>query len=153
MTREEKIKIAIDKGITCDPATGKVYGIRGKEMKSISSPGYVAINICHNDNKIQIYAHQFIYYWIYKEVPQCIDHIKGDKTDNRIENLRSATIQQNQHNRSVAGISWHKSRRKWISSITVDYKSKHLGYFNTAEEARAAYIAAKKELHPAWTEI
>lgn len=65
-----------------------------------------------------------------------IDHINGDKLDNRRINLRFVTQQINMQNRSgVLGISYIEYKKKWRAYITVNRKQKHLGYFLTRDEA------------------
>ena len=46
------------------------------------------------------------------------------------------------------GVSWHKAARKWSSSIYLNGKPNHLGLFESAEEAHAAYMAAATRAHP-----
>jgi len=78
-----------------------------------------------------------------------IDHINGDRVCNHIDNLRTVTHQENQHNRTTTkGHHWHKHANKWAAQISVNSKSIHLGLYDTAEEARAAYLAAKLIYHP-----
>ena len=76
-----------------------------------------------------------------------IDHIDGNKLNNAFDNLRVVTQQANTFNTNNKGYYWHKDRCKWHTRIKINYKQKHLGYFETEEEARAAYLAAKEELH------
>lgn len=83
------------------------------------------------------------------------DHISGNGLDNRRENLRVATRAQNQHNRSLQsnntsgakGVTWSKEKGKWLAQITIREKNRSLGYFQTIEDASAAYAAASAELH------
>lgn len=84
-----------------------------------------------------------------------IDHINGNRLDNRKENLRVATCSQNVMNRGkqanntrgYKGVIYDKSRGKWRAEITANKKSHYLGRFDTAEEAALAYNEAAKELH------
>jgi hypothetical protein len=77
-----------------------------------------------------------------------IDHINGIKTDNRVENLRLITVQQNTFNKhDVKGYSWNIHANKWKGSICVDGLLIHLGYFDTEQEAHAAYLDAKAIHH------
>ncbi|MBS6034003.1 MAG: HNH endonuclease [Pantoea sp.] len=89
------------------------------------------------------------------EVPQFIDHINGDPSDNRIQNLRPSTHQQNMCNRKVRkdnssgfpGVCAHRSTGKWQASIRVNGKRIHLGTYKTPEEAHQKYIEAAKLHH------
>lgn len=86
---------------------------------------------------------------------ELIDHINGDKSDNRIANLREATNSQNLMNRGanvnnksgLKGVSWDRRKEKWQARISRQFKSRHLGYFATAEEAHSAYREASARLH------
>lgn len=89
-----------------------------------------------------------------------IDHINGNRKDNRIENLRDATHSlnmQNQrkamssnHSSGLLGVTLHKCG-KWQALIKTNGKSRYIGLFPTPEEAHAAYILAKRELHDGCT--
>lgn len=82
-----------------------------------------------------------------------IDHINGDKTDNRICNLREATGSENQRNRSkpknntsgFKGVSLNKG--KWMAQIMLNGKRYCLGTFNTPKDASIAYASAAKTMH------
>ena len=85
---------------------------------------------------------------------ECIDHINGDPTDNRLENLRIATHRQNLRNQNSTrgaskfkGVSRNRNSRKkpWRSYIVIDGKQKFLGTFLTQKQAARAYDAAAKK--------
>lgn len=86
-----------------------------------------------------------------------IDHINHDKADNRIENLRDVTRAVNNQNRVSANrrstvgllgvVRTHPEGRGPTASIKVGEKRIHLGTFDTAEAAHAAYVTAKRRLH------
>jgi len=77
-----------------------------------------------------------------------VDHINGNRLDNRRENLRIVTQHENQWNRTTAkGYTWRIRLNKWEAQITKDYKKISLGLYDTEEEAAAAYISAKKQYH------
>jgi hypothetical protein len=72
-----------------------------------------------------------------------IDHINGDKSDNRRCNIRLATRSQNIANvraiSSVKGVSWDKRKCKWQAQIKINGRNVYLGYFGNPQEAAAAY--------------
>ena len=148
MTREEKIKLAIEKGFTYDEVTGKIYSRFGREIKGKKN-GYIDINIIHNKKRFHLLGHQFTYYYKYGKIVDYIDHINGIRDDNRISNMRSVTSQENNQNRNtVKGYHWCNQKNKYISKITPkDKKTIYLGCFDNEEEARQAYLDAKKIYH------
>lgn len=82
--------------------------------------------------------------------PEIIDHIDHDKQNNKIENLREATINQNMWNRqerNPLGKGVTMKAGKYHAQIQCNGIKKHLGDYLTAEEAAAAYAKASKELH------
>jgi hypothetical protein len=85
-----------------------------------------------------------------------IDHINGQKTDNRIENLRDVTRTINSENRrgsntntatGYLGVSVHARSGKYRARIRAKGRLISLGLFLLPEEAHAAYISAKRDLH------
>jgi hypothetical protein len=74
-----------------------------------------------------------------------VDHKDHNTLDNRKNNLRVVSNQQNEQNKSnVKGYTWHKLAKKWAAKITVNYKTINLGLFDTEEKARNAYLSARK---------
>lgn len=91
-----------------------------------------------------IFAHLIAWVLEYGELPEhSIDHIDGDPTNNRIENLRDVPHKINMRNRKLSsantsgftGVYWHKEQQKWRSTVMTDQKRQHLGNFDTIEEA------------------
>jgi hypothetical protein len=77
-----------------------------------------------------------------------VDHVDGDKLHSAFANLRVVTQQGNSFNNHVAtGVHWNKNAGKWQAQIMINRKRKHLGYFDTWEEGRAAYLEAKEKYH------
>jgi hypothetical protein len=83
-----------------------------------------------------------------------IDHINGDKLDNRIVNLREATPEMNQQNKRSAPINSgagllgvHRSRKRWRARIELGGRKFNLGSFDDPKVAAEAYLAAKKVIH------
>lgn len=100
-------------------------------------------------------AHRIIWALHFGEWPQFeVDHINGDRADNRICNLREATHAENLCNRGVQsnsksgikGVSWCKVKRRWKAAINAP-KHKHLGYFRCKAAAAEAYARASASLH------
>jgi len=148
MTREEKCKLAIERGYTYDPETGLIYSRFGKLRNRKEKSGYIKFGTKINYKHLNLYGHQFAWYWVNKECVEEIDHINGIKEDNRICNLRSVTKSENQWNRKTTkGYYYFKKSNKWCAKIKVNYKNIYLGLFNTEEEARNAYLAAKEIYH------
>lgn len=87
-----------------------------------------------------------------------LDHRDRDHSNNRFGNLRPATGAQNAQNKGPyrnntsghAGVSRHGSR--WQAGIRIGGRRRHLGLFDTPDEAASAYASAKRELHPFYTE-
>jgi hypothetical protein len=147
MTRLEKIQLAIDKGVTYDKNTGRIYGVSGIELKP-NKNGYVNIPLNHNNKKFTLKGHQFVFYLEHHKIVDYIDHIDGNPSNNHISNLRSVTHQQNHFNETKSiGYTYEPSRNKYKTQIYLNGKNIYLGRFNTPEEARQAYLDAKKIYH------
>jgi hypothetical protein len=111
--------------------------------------GYIRIGI----DGVRYQAHRLAWFFVHQEwPPDDVDHEK-DRTDNRIANLRSATRQQNNANRSIAsnnttgfkGVCFDKNRNKYQATIMVDGKTRYLGRFDKPEQAHAAYCGAAEK--------
>lgn len=83
-----------------------------------------------------------------------VDHRHGDGLDNRKQNLREVTTQQNGMNRQgpnrnstsgIRGVNWHRHKQKWVARTMVGGKSHHLGYFTDKTEAADAARAAQEQ--------
>lgn len=141
--------------LSYDPETGmfrwrhKRRGLRaGSIAGTILSNGYRRIK----QGSVLYLAHRLAWFYVHGEWPQRdIDHINGDRDDNRIENLRQATRSQNCMNAGdVSGITWDKDRGRWRAHIKKDYKSYFLGRFDTRAEALIARRNAEQELFGAY---
>ena len=92
---------------------------------------------------------------------EIIDHINGDKLDNRRSNLRICTISENAQNSRLPinnlsgykGVTWHKVKMKWLAQIMKDGKQHFLGYFLNAEDGARAYNEAAMRLHGEFASI
>lgn len=119
------------------------------DNKKNHNTGYCQVNF----NGIMVRYHVII--WILstgKDIPQGmeIDHINGNKIDNRIENLRLVTNRQNQQNQKkhregqLVGCYFDKSTGKYRAQIKIGGKMIYLGLYKTEQEANEAYKIACK---------
>ena len=76
-----------------------------------------------------------------------IDHINNNSLDNRIENLRILTAQENQFNSRAKGYTWNKKMNKWQAQIMISRKMTYLGAFTEEADAKNAYLEAKEKYH------
>lgn len=142
-----------------DPDSGKFTRLTsagganaGDEPGYIHDHGYRIISIAG----VKYRAHRLAWFYMTGMWPkEDVDHKNTVPDDNRWSNLREATDAQNlqnigmpKHNTSgLKGASWREDKQKWRASICSRKKWRHLGYFDTKEEAHAAYCAAALELN------
>jgi hypothetical protein len=145
MERLDKIKLAIEKGITCNPETGIVYGVKGNKLIR-KVKGRPCFNITHNNKNYTIPNHHFIFYTKHEYDVRMIDHINENICDNRIDNLRETTKSQNSLNTSkTKGITYEKRTNKWLARLQVNGVNKSLGYFKSKEDAMNTYQLEKQK--------
>jgi hypothetical protein len=149
MTELEKCELARAKGYTYNPITGELINKKGVVLNKKRKDGYSVLAIYTNACQYEMLGHRYAWYFHYGKLPNnCIDHIDGNPSNNKIENLRDVTKQQNSFNQIKAkGYRWNKREKKFVSYLQVDGRLKHLGYHTNEEEARNAYIEGKKKYH------
>ena len=121
---------------------GKVVG------QGVNGSGYLRVR--HNGTCY--YAHRMVWAHYYGSWPKKkIDHINGDREDNRISNLRDVTQRDNLRNQTMRktntsgfmGVHWNKALNKWRATIQIDRIKLHLGYFDDIEDAAKARAEAE----------
>lgn len=164
----------VDALLKYDPETGKLYwkereGITkrqkqeanrfnsryaGKEALTANCQGYKAGTILNK----RATSHRICWLLHYGVWPNNIDHINGDRSDNRIANLRSVTKKENAKNvkkrvtnkSGKPGVYWREKIQRWQANICVEGKSIYLGCFKNIEDAISAREEAEKKycFHP-----
>lgn len=147
-----------------DPRTGQftwIANIYRKKLAgtiagSIVTDGYWRIGLDKKAHK----AHRLAWLYMYGEWPDVIDHIDGNRLNNRISNLRNASRsincqnlkRANTNNKSsgLLGVTRYKCG-VYGATIRVNSKNKYLGSFANPTDAHAAYLVAKRKFHPGCT--
>jgi hypothetical protein len=118
---------------------------------SLSGMGYKQPSFCIEGKTKHVLLHRIVGLMCIPNpdnLPE-LDHVNGNKLDNRIENLRWASRSTNMRNKpSTKGYYWHKQGQKWKAQIRIDGKSKHLGLYDTKADARQAYVKAIRKYFP-----
>jgi hypothetical protein len=148
MTTLEKCELAKAKGYTYCPVSGELRGVLGKVIRKKIN-GRIVCRLYVDKKQYTVLSHRLAWYLHYGHLPiNFIDHIDGNPSNNKIENLRDVTAQQNQWNQTKAkGYCWSKFANKFQAQIKINRKVKFLGYFQTEQEARNAYLKAKEIYH------
>ena len=145
-----------DTGVfTYNTGTGRCRA--GTVAGTATARGYRQICI---DYRVHL-AHRLAFVYMLGAAPAVVDHVNGEKCDNRWANLRAATISSNAQNQrhsrkgnasGFLGVHWSRRLNKWQARIKpADGPSKYLGSFTDPEEAHQAYLTAKRQLHTGCT--
>lgn len=115
---------------------------KGKEANTKDNHGYLRVMINYTAWSI----HRLVYFLETDTWPEIIDHINGDKTDNRFGNLKSSDARKNMQNMylhregKLVGTHFAKNVGRWRSLIRINKKLIHLGLFDTELEAHQRYV-------------
>ena len=130
----------------------------GSSVLSVDAHGYLFVKLFG----LKYAAHRVAWAMHHDEHPAGeIDHINGDRADNRLANLRDVPKQINAENRRVGqsnnlssgmlGVSLERSSGLWKAQIGVGGRNLHIGRFPTKAEAHEAYLREKRRFHPGGT--
>lgn len=152
--------VALRRKLRYEPETGHFYWIdsasnvaaNGSVAGTLRDDGYIQIKVLG----VIVLAHRLAWFYVTGEWPRAeIDHINGLRADNRFANMRDVPRKTNLQNErgprknnrtGLAGVS--PFRGTFRASLRINGRQTHLGYFKTADEAHAAYVAAKRVNHP-----
>jgi len=120
----------------------------GRRAGKQETDGYWRVKI----NNTLYQEHRLVWRYFNSSVPDILDHINGDRADNRIENLRPASAQQNGGNARLSKTNTSGARgvqkhyKKWKAVLQLTNRGYvHLGVFNTIEEAKECYDKTARE--------
>lgn len=123
----------------------------GYKAGCFNTSGYLSTMI-NNKNYLN---HRIVFLYFYGYLPEFLDHVNGNRADNRIVNLRPATKSQNNCNKQMRkdntsgtkGVSWHIGRQKWQAQIKITNKTKYLGIYDDLELAELVITEARDLYH------
>ncbi len=154
MITQERLKELL----SYDPETGimkwKVNkgAVRAGQIAGNATRGYLQLTVDQHST----FLHRFIWLYVYGKWPDGnIDHIDGNRLNNRIFNLRDVSQAMNiqnerkpRKNNKSGFLGVKASRGLWKAEISINGKTKFIGRFKTPEEAHFAYIEEKRRVHP-----
>ena len=123
----------------------------GAKVGNLNQSGYFHLQL----NKKTYKTHRIIFLMHYGYLPNCLDHIDGNPLNNKFENLRPATVNQNAYNSKliknntsgVKNVSWYKLTNKWHVRVKINGKEKSFGYFKDLELADLVAQEARDKYH------
>ncbi|MCE0874158.1 MULTISPECIES: HNH endonuclease signature motif containing protein [Pseudomonas] len=152
--------IAIDRlreEFTYDADSGVIRSLSVRAMGRIegakSPNGYLKLRL----DGVNLYAHRVAWALTHGVWPaHDIDHINGERDDNRLSNLRALRRHENLQNMrkrrpgasGVRGITWDKQTQTWRAQLSAQGKRINIGRFKDKEMAEVAYLEAKRRHHP-----
>lgn len=136
---------------TYDPETGDFIRYDGR-WGGVSKRGYIQLTY----EGTTYVVHRLIWMWVYSEEPEQIDHINGDRQDNRLENLRNVDHKTNCRNKRKStanksgfnGVIWDIETWQWRAQININGKTIHIGSYNTPQDAADARRDFIAEFYP-----
>lgn len=154
LNKDDAMRSILDAVRYCpDSVSGLVWAVNVNSRARADGPALAAKDgrgYCNGFYRYQnLKAHRVVWFLHHGTMPDCIDHIDGDRSNNRIENLRAVTRKENSQNCVGKGYTPIKTAKgtRYKAQITVDGVCIVLGTFTTAGRARAVYLRAKRVRH------
>ena len=122
--------------------------LAGRRVGSDNGAGYLRTSYRGK----RYYVHQLVFLMFHGHMPKLLDHINGNRMDNRIENLREVTPTQNLMNTCIRkdntsgakGVYWNKNAQKWNARVQVNKKEVSLGLYSDYELACLMALEARE---------
>jgi hypothetical protein len=126
----------------------------GKKAGTLHHTGYIQVCV----NKKLHNAHRLMFMLHHGWVPEVIDHVDGNRANNKIDNLRTATWSQNLQNMKLRptnksgckNVSWCNSKKKWAVQLSINGKQTNIGRFADLEFADLVATEARSKYHGAF---
>jgi hypothetical protein len=119
----------------------------GQQAGCIDGHRYLRVTINFKMHQV----HKIIWFLEKGNWPKVVDHLNGERIDNRISNLEDSTTRRNAQNSyrhrkgKLVGASWNTKQKMWHSRCNINGKQKYFGYFSTELEAHERYLLALKD--------
>jgi hypothetical protein len=126
---------------------------------SLDRDGYLHMGYTDDQGRRKtFFLHRLIFLMHHGYLPKILDHIDGNKSNNKIENLREATHSQNLFNSKISkrnstgvkGVSWKKREQRFLASCTVNGKHYELGHFKVLDDAAKVVKEFREKHHGAF---
>ena len=141
--------------LSYDPETGKFMWLKKRTMNSFANVGDEAGGIDENGYRRIMFdgkkyrAHRLAFWFMGQEMPEQVDHINGNRSDNRWANLRPSSAQENPKNAcrrldsgtALTGVTFSKQHGKWKVRVNRCGVTEYLGLYSSIFDAAAARIS------------
>ena len=131
-------------------ATGRNVKVGDLVGNMPNKKGYRKVRFCEKTHSV----HRIIFLMHHGYIPEQVDHIDGDKLNNKIENLRPATAQQNSFNKKSCNpssgyknVAWNEECKKWQVQLQINGKKKYFGLYKDIELADLVAQEARNKYH------
>jgi hypothetical protein len=123
----------------------------GREAGTLNANGYRVVRLTHGGTAGLFPVHRVIWALLHAVDASVVDHINGNRSDNRRANLRELSQSENVRKKApvkagLRGAHYDKVRGKWLSQIRIDGRQQFLGRFDTEQEAHEAYLTRLQTL-------